>query len=241
MSDPIVTPGPGIPSGLWYKAGPDVRVHPTAIVEQGVVLGRGTAVWDNVHLRRNARVGDECVLGEKTYVASDVVIGHRCKINTCVYICAAVTIDDGVLVAAHTVFTNDRYPRATTPDLAELRPSTADPRPRPTRVREGATVGSNCTIGSDLTIGRWAMVGMGSVVTRSVPDFALVVGAPAVPVGAVCRCGQLLLKHPAGQPPAARDVPCSACGRRYHFDRGVTTEAEPEVPGSDRPPGASRP
>lgn len=225
MPEPtVITPGPGIPSGLWYKAGPDVRVHPTAIVEQGVVLGRGTSVWDNVHVRRNAKIGDECIIGEKTYIAYEVVIGHRCKINSCVYICAAVTIDDGVMVAAHTVFTNDRYPRATTPDLKELRSSAADEHTLPTRVCEGATIGSNCTIGNDLTIGRWAMVGMGSVVTRSVPDFALVLGAPAVPVGAVCRCGQLLLKFPAGDPPAEKALTCSACGRRYHHDRGTTTE-----------------
>ncbi len=201
-------------------------IHPTAIVEAGVTLGRGTAVWDNVHIRRDTRIGDECVIGEKTHIAYDVRIGHRCKLNSYVYICTAVTLEDGVMVSAGTVFTNDRFPRATTPDLAQLRGSEPDEHTLPTLVREGATIGANCTIGNDLTVGRWAMVGMGSVVTKSVPDFALVVGNPARVVGAVCRCGQLLLRHEPGQPPAKQESVCSACGRRYHFAAGTTTEAD---------------
>ncbi len=201
------------------------RIHPTAIVEAGVTLGRGTAVWDNVHIRRDTRIGDECVIGEKTHIAYDVRIGHRCKLNSFVYVCTAVTLEDGVMVSAGTVFTNDRFPRATTPDLKQLRPSDPDEHTLPTLVREGATIGANCTVGNDLTVGRWAMVGMGSVVTKSVPDFALVVGNPARAVGAVCKCGQLLLRHDPGQPPAKQDLACSACDRRYRFAAGTTIEA----------------
>ena len=204
----------------------DARIHPTAIIEAGVTLGRGTAVWDNVHIRRDTRIGDECVIGEKTHIAYDVRIGHRCKLNAFVYVCTAVTLEDGVMVSAGTVFTNDRSPRATTPDLKQLRSSGPDEHTLPTLVREGATIGANCTVGNDLTVGRWAMVGMGSVVTRSVPDFALVVGNPARAVGAVCKCGQLLLRHDPGQPPAKQDLACSACDRRYHFADGTTTEAD---------------
>lgn len=231
MSEPsVITPGPGIPSGLWYKAGEGTRVHPTACIEHGVKIGRGAAVWDSVHIRRNTTVGDECIIGEKTYIAYDVRIGHRCKINSFVYICTAVTIEDGVMISAGTVFTNDRFPRATGPDLLHLRASDADEHTRPTLVREGATIGANCTIGSDLTIGRWAMVGMGSVVTKSVPDFALVLGTPAVPVGVVCRCGQLLTRHPAGQFPAKQHLTCSTCDRRYEHDAGTIVEL-PAGPG----------
>jgi len=224
VSDPIViTPGPGIPSGLWYKTGEGARVHPTAIIEQGVVLGRATSVWDSVHIRRNTRIGDECIVGEKTYIAYDVKIGHRCKINSFVYICTAVTIEDGVMISAGTVFTNDRFPRATTPDLLQLRGSDADEHTLPTLVLVGATIGANCTIGNDLTIGRWAMVGMGSVVTKSVPDFALVLGVPAMPVGLVCRCGQLLTRHSPGPAPDGRHT-CSICGLSYETSDGRTTE-----------------
>jgi UDP-2-acetamido-3-amino-2,3-dideoxy-glucuronate N-acetyltransferase len=197
------------------------RIHPTAIIEPGVVLGEGTAVWDNVHIRRDTMIGDDCVIGEKTYIAYGVRIGHRCKLNAFVYVCTAVTIEDGVMVSAGTVFTNDRFPRATTPDLKALRPSEPDEHTLPTLVREGATIGANCTIGNDLTIGRFAMVGMGSVVTKSVPDFTLVLGNPARPVGVVCRCGPLI--HRLGDSDEAREVAC-ACGLRYRIAGGVVTE-----------------
>jgi acetyltransferase-like isoleucine patch superfamily enzyme len=191
-----------------------VRVHPTALIEEGVVLGDGTSVWDNVHIRHGSRIGEQCIIGEKTYIAYDVVIGRRVKINAFVYICTGVTIEDGVMVSAGTIFTNDRFPRATTPDLKELRSSDPDEHTRKTLVREGATLGAGCRVGSDLVIGRFAMVGMASVVTRSVPDFHLALGHPAVSVGCVCRCGQVLLRFEQGGTDAA-DVSCPECGRRY--------------------------
>lgn len=202
------------------------RVHPTAIVEPGVVLGRGTAVWDAAHIRRGTTVGDECIVGEKTYLAYGLSIGNRVKINSMVYVCAGVTIEDGVMISAGVIFTNDRFPRATTPDLKELRPSAPDEHTSPTLVREGATIGAGSTIGSGLTIGRFAMIGMGALVTKSVPDFALAVGHPAAPVGVVCRCGQLLLRYTAGRPPARTALECTTCDRRYEFVAGVVTESE---------------
>ena len=209
-----------------YKSGPDCRIHPTALIENGVVLGRAVAVWDNVHIRRDTHIGDETIVGEKTYIAYGVRIGKRCKINSFVYICNAVTIDDGVMIAAGTVFTNDRFPRATTPDLQTLRSSDPDGHTLPTHIEEGATIGANCTIGNDLTIGRWAMVGMGSIVTKSVPAFALVLGSPAVVVGAVCRCGQVLLNHKLGKPPTKQSMLCLACSRMYDSANGVITERQ---------------
>ena len=211
-------------SARGYRAGDGCRVHPTALVEAGVVLGRGVRVWDNVHIRHDAVVGDETIVGEKTYIAYGVRVGRRCKLNSFVYLCNGVTLDDGVMIAAGTVFTNDRFPRATTPDLLALRGSEPDDHTLATRVREGATVGANCTVGCGLEVGRWAMVGMGSVVTRSVPDFALALGSPAVPVGVVCRCGRLLLRFAAGEPPARQRLDCQDCGRAYQFADGVTVE-----------------
>lgn len=213
-----------------FHAGPGVRIHPTAIVEAGVRLGAGTSIWDGVHIRREAVLGDECIVGEKTYIAYGVRIGHRCKINSFVYLCAEVTIEDGVMISASTVFTNDRFPRATTPDLKRLRSSDVDEHTLKTLVREGATIGANCTIGNDLTIGRWAMVGMGSVVTKSVPDFALALGNPARLCGAVCRCGQLLLRYSPDAIPMAQDLNCASCHRRYRFALGLTTELEAAAP-----------
>ena len=204
------------------------RIHPTAIIEPNVKLGAGTSVWDNVHIRHGATLGEECIVGEKTYIAYDVKIGHRVKINAMVYICAAVTIEDGVMISAGTIFTNDRFPRATTPDLQRLRPSEPDEHTLPTRVREGVTIGAGCTIGNDLTIGRWAMIGMGSVVTKSVPDFHLVLGNPARSVGTVCRCGQLFLRFTETM--TASDIACPACHARYSVFETMVAElsAQPQ-------------
>jgi acetyltransferase-like isoleucine patch superfamily enzyme len=204
----------------------EVRIHPTAIIEEGVVLGPGTSVWDSVHIRRGARLGDECIVGEKTYIAYDVQIGQRVKLNAMVYICYGVTIEDGVMISAGTVFTNDAFPRATTPDLLELRGSDPDGETRLTRVAAGATIGAGCTIGSDLRIGRFAMVGMGSVVTRDVPDFHLMVGNPARSIGAVCRCGHPTARWAAGQP-VDQDADCLKCSRRYRIRNGEVVELAP--------------
>ena len=163
----------------------------------------------------------DCIIGEKTYIAYGVRIGDRCKINAMVYLCNAVTLEDGVMISAGTIFTNDRFPRATMPDLKTLRGSEPDEHTLPTRVKAGATIGAGCTIGNDLSIGRWAMVGMGSLVTKSVPDFHLAIGHPAKSVGAVCRCGQPIAKFDATYHDG--DVTCG-CGLRYRISDKVVTE-----------------
>jgi len=209
------------------------RIHPSALIEDRVTIGDGSSVWDSVHIRHDASIGDECIIGEKTYIAYGVTIGSRVKINAMVYICNAVTIEDGVMISAGTIFTNDRFPRATTPDLKHLRSSDPDEHTLPTRVREGATIGAGCTIGNDLEIGRFAMVGMGSVVTRSVPDFHLVLGSPSRSVGCVCRCGQLIVRFPTDIPAHFPRLRCPACDLYYSVDDGTVTELSfPNGPGS---------
>lgn len=201
-------------------ASPRVRIHPTAIVEDGVGIGNGTSVWDNVHVRRGATIGEECIVGEKSYIAYDVRIGDRVKINAFVYVCAAVTIEDGVMLSAGTVFTNDRFPRATAEDLVTPRTSEPDEHTLATLVKAGATIGAHATIGPGITIGRWAMVGMGSVVTRDVQDHHLVVGNPARSVGAVCSCGEPIVRwRDLDAVPAHRAV-CAHCGRAYSIREG---------------------
>ncbi|HTO54911.1 MAG TPA: DapH/DapD/GlmU-related protein [Myxococcota bacterium] len=202
------------------------RIHPTARIEEGVEIGPETAIWDHVHVRGpGTRIGAQCIIGEKTYVAYGVTIGDRVKINAFVYVCNAVTIEDGVMIAAGTIFTNDRFPRATTPDLRRLRPSDPDESTQPTRVGAGSTIGAGAVIGSDLAIGRFAMVGMGSVITRTVPDFHLVVGHPARSIGCVCRCGEPFLRcaEPGGFP-ARAEAACPSCGLRYVVESGRVTE-----------------
>ena len=164
-----------------------------------------------------ARIGRDTVIDETTYISADVLVGNRCKVDAFVYVCTGVTIEDGVRVGANVTFTNDRFPRAATPELDELRRSDSDDETLRTLVREGATIGAGATIGSDLVIGRFAMIGMGSVVTRSVPDFALVAGNPARSLGYVCRCGQPV--HRGGRGTALPDsCVCASCGRRYERD-----------------------
>lgn len=206
---------------------PAPRIHPTALVEADVKIGNGSSIWDNVHIRRAAEIGEECLVGEKTYIAYEVKIGKRVKINAMVYICNAVTIADGVMISAGTIFTNDRFPRATTPDLKQLRSSDPDEHTLPTLVREGATIGAGCTIGNDLVIGRFAMIGMGSLVTKSVPDFHLALGHPAKSVGCVCRCGQLLVRFTENGNDDHAEIACAACGLKYAVKERAVIELTP--------------
>lgn len=211
----------------------NVRIHPTAIVEADVEIGAGSSIWDNVHIRHSTQIGQECIVGEKTYIAYGVRIGNRVKINAFVYICNAVTIEDGVMISAGTIFTNDRFPRATTVDLKRLRSSSPDEHTLPTLVQAGATIGAGCTIGNDLSIGRFAMIGMGSIVTKSVPDFHLVVGHPAKSVGCVCRCGQLLLRFSENVAALnSSEVACTACGLKYRITNSAVIELSPPKEGS---------
>jgi UDP-2-acetamido-3-amino-2,3-dideoxy-glucuronate N-acetyltransferase len=205
----------------------DSRVHPTAEIEPGVEIGAGTAVWAHVHIRGpSTRLGEECIVGERTYIAYGVEIGDRSKLNAGVYVCTGVTLGCGVLVGAGVVFTNDRYPRATTPDLRTLRPSEPDARTRSTVVADGATIGAASVIGCDLSIGRFAMVGMGAVVTRSVAPFHLVVGQPARPVAVVSRAGEPLMRFSGARPPDREDLTCPASGLHYAVRGGLVEELD---------------
>lgn len=205
------------------------RIHPTAIVEKDVKLGRGTSIWDNVHVRHSTTLGEDCIVGGKSYLAYGLSIGNRVKINSSVYICNGVTIEDGVMISAGVIFTNDRYPRAATSDLKALRSSDPDEHTLLTLVKEGSTIGAGAIIGCNLTLGRFSMVGMGSVVTKSVADFHLVIGNPAVSIGAVCRCGEPIARWNDKESSSTYDVNCSACGLSYRIlDKDVQELSPPK-------------
>ncbi len=179
------------------------RIHPTALVEPGVEIGPGSSVWDNVHIRGPAWIGSDCIVGEKTYIAYGVRIGSCVKINAQVYVCTGLTIEDRVMISAGVIFTNDRYPRAFAVDGDGLASSAPNEDTLETIVREGATIGAGAIIGPGLEIGAYAMVGMGAVVTKSVPPHALVYGNPARVHAFVCVCGDPLRSAPT----------CGRCGR----------------------------
>jgi UDP-2-acetamido-3-amino-2,3-dideoxy-glucuronate N-acetyltransferase len=205
-------------------------IHPTALVEEGVTLGTNTRVWDGVHIRKNARIGHDCIVGEKTYIAYGVPIGNYVKINAVVYICAEVEIEDFVMISAHTVFTNDRFPRSGNKELTGLETSDPTEETLKCRVRRGVSIGANATIGPGLTLGEFSMVGMGSVVTRDVPPHALVLGNPARVAGWLCACGHPLVRGKAGTP-VPPEIPCERCGRDYVREGEGVRPTKPIVSG----------
>ena len=204
---------------------PECRIHPTALIEEGVSIGGGSSVWDNVHIRHGAQIGKSCIIGEKTYIAYDVRIGNFCKLNASVYVCAGVTINDYVMLAAHTVFTNDRFPRAFDRTLDGLASSDPNEETLSTKVGIGVTTGANVTIGPGIEIGDFAMIGMGSVVTRSVHAHGLVIGNPARLAGYVCTCGPVLVKLAQwNKDNSGTRYECERCGRVYEKGEGGVLE-----------------
>ena len=202
------------------------RIHPSAIVEEGVEIGEGTSVWDHVHLRGPCSIGKKCIIGGKSLIAYDVRIGDMVKINSNVYICSQVTIERGVMIAAGVIFTNDVYPRASTTDFSALKSSEPDDTTKHTYIREGATLGAGAIIGCDLEVGRFAVVGMGAIVTRSIPDFHLVVGSPARSIGFVCRCGKPF-HHFSTLPNTLQRTDCLSCSLSYEVRDGIVYELTP--------------
>lgn len=176
-----------------------------AVVDAGATLGPGTRVWHFSHICAGARIGSACSLGQNVYIGNDVRIGDRVKIQNNVSVYDAVVLEDEVFCGPSVVFTNVHNPRAAVPRKDQY---------RPTLIRRGATLGANATIVCGVTVGRHALVGAGAVVTRDVPDFALVMGVPARQQGWISRHGARLAPDGDG---AAR---CPQTGERYHIADG---------------------
>ncbi len=163
-------------------------VHPTALVEDGATLGDGTKVWALVQVRAGARVGRGCILGRNCFVDVDVELGDNVKVQNNASLYEGVTLEDGVFVGPHVIFTNDKVPRAITP--AGALKSADDWELGRTVVRHGAAIGAGAVVVTGIEIGRWAMIGSGTVVTKDVPDHALVIGNPGRIIGYVSAAGQ---------------------------------------------------
>jgi UDP-2-acetamido-3-amino-2,3-dideoxy-glucuronate N-acetyltransferase len=175
--------------------------HETAIIDAGAQIGAGTKVWHWVHVQANSIVGESCSLGQNVYVGR-AIIGNRVKIQNSVSVYDDVILEDDVFCGPSMVFTNVINPRAHIIRKHEY---------KKTLVKKGATIGANAVIVCGNTIGRYAMVGAGAVVTKEVPDFALMVGNPARQIGWVCECGvRLAFEDGKGS--------CSSCQISYRLD-----------------------
>jgi acetyltransferase-like isoleucine patch superfamily enzyme len=157
----------------------DVYIHPSANVAGDARIGAGTRIWINVQVREQAEIGEGCIVSKDVYVDHGVRIGRRCKIQNGVSVYHGVTLGDEVFVGPNVTFTNDRVPRAFNPDW----------KITPTEVQSGASLGANATIVCGITIGEYAMVAAGSVVTRDVAPYTLVMGNPARAVARIDRMG----------------------------------------------------
>ena len=157
----------------------DVFIHETAHVSPEAKIGAGTKIWINVQIREDAEIGENCIISKDAYIDHAVKIGNGVKVQNSVSIYNGVTIEDEVFVGPNAVFTNDYYPRAQNPEW----------QVSPTFIKKGSSLGANCTVVCGHTVNEYAMVGAGSVVTKDVEAYTLVVGNPAKKIGRVCKCG----------------------------------------------------
>lgn len=208
-------PGPVVHDGR-VAALPGVRLHESAWVDAGAEIGEGTAVWHFCHVQPGARIGRGCQLGQNVNVGPGVVVGDRVKVQNNVSLYTGVVVEDDVFLGPSCVLTNVTNPRSQV-----VRKSLYET----TRLRRGATVGANATVVCGVTLGRYCFVAAGAVVTRSVPDYALVVGTPARHAGWMSRHGHRLHFRDAdagaaGEGTVAHAV-CPESGLRYRLEEGA--------------------
>lgn len=178
-------------------------IHPTADVSPDATIGAGTRIWHWAQVREGAVIGQNCIIGKDVYVDFGVTIGNNVKVQNGALLYHGLTLEDGVFIGPRVCTTNDRFPRAITPD-GRLK-TDEDWSVGPVLIRHGASIGAGAILLPDVTVGRFAAVAAGALVTHSVPNYALVMGAPARPAGYVCRCGRRLT-------PATDQWGCPVCG-----------------------------
>jgi UDP-2-acetamido-3-amino-2,3-dideoxy-glucuronate N-acetyltransferase len=185
-------------------------VHESSYVDEGCSIGPGTKIWHFSHVMKNSRIGAGCNIGQNAVISPDVVIGDNVKIQNNVSVYTGCILEDDVFCGPSMVFTNVINPRSHVSRKDEY---------KTTLVRRGASLGANCTVVCGVTIGRYAFIGAGSVVTKDVPDFALMYGNPAVLRGWMCQCGIKLSFAPDGVSAA-----CPSCGATYAKQGGTVAE-----------------
>ncbi len=186
-------------------------IHPTAIIDPDCQIGDGTKIWHFSHLMSHCKIGKNCNLGQNVFVAEGVTIGDHVKVQNNVSIYAGVEVEDDVFLGPSMVFTNVLNPRSFIERKSEF---------KKTLVRKGATIGANATIVCGNSIGRYALVGAGAVVTKSVPDYALMVGNPAVQIGWVSEYGHTLTFDEQGR------AVCPESGQQYRLEQNKLVKIE---------------
>ncbi|MGW1201464.1 acyltransferase [Streptomyces cyaneofuscatus] len=194
------------------------RVQPTAQVDESAEIGAGSSIWELAQIREGAKLGEGCVVGRGAYVGSGVRIGDNVKLQNFALVYEPAELGDGVFVGPAVVLTNDQYPRSVDPDGKQKRGG--DWEAVGVEVAEGASLGARSVCVAPVRIGRWAMVAAGAVVTKDVPDFALVVGVPARRIGWVGRSGVRLVAREAE--PGVWECPRS--GAVYEEEDGALRE-----------------
>jgi acetyltransferase-like isoleucine patch superfamily enzyme len=200
----------------------NARIQESADVDATAVIGDDTSVWHLAQVRDGVRIGSGCVIGRGAYIGSGVVMGDNCKVQNYALVYEPAVLEDGVFIGPAVVLTNDTYPRAVNPD-GSLK-SAHDWQAVGVTLREGAAVGARSVCVAPVTIGRWATVAAGSVVTRDVPDFALVAGVPARRIKWVGRAGVPLDDLGAGR------WRCPVTGDQFDEADGTLTLSVPGRP-----------
>lgn len=174
-------------------------VHASSYVDEGCTIGEGTKIWHFSHIMSGCTIGAHCNIGQNVVISPGVKLGNGCKIQNNVSVYTGVECEDGVFLGPSCVFTNVINPRAFIERKSEY---------RKTVIKKGASIGANATIVCGHDVGRYAFVGAGAVVTKDVPDYALVYGSPATVRGYVCQCGEQLRFE-------GDTAVCPACGKKY--------------------------
>lgn len=185
----------------------DFFVHETAIVDEGAIIGKGTKIWHFTHVMSGAQLGENCNIGQNVFIGGKAKIGNNVRIQNNVSVYDLVTIEDNVFCGPSMVFTNVLNPRA------EIRRGIDEYLP--TLVKQGATIGANATVVCGHTIGRYAFVGAGAVVTKNVPDYALVYGNATRVAGWMCECGEKLNFGLPNPNEGDGNAECQKCGKKY--------------------------
>ena len=186
----------------------DYFVHESSYVDEGCRIGKGTKIWHFCHIMKGCTIGEDCNIGQNVVISPEVVLGRNCKVQNNVSVYTGVRCEDDVFLGPSMVFTNVINPRAAVSRKDEF---------KPTLIKRGASIGANATIVCGHDIGKYAFVGAGSVVTKTVPAYTMVVGNPAKWYAYVCKCGCKLNKN----------LVCTECGKKYIADD--QEEIRPEV------------